>query len=345
MAKDGRPAKRRALSCAGTMTCSCYRLATRLRLRAYRTALCTALAGAADACSGPSVLTTAGPIANSNRIILLDSVALMLVIVVPTIVGALWFAWWFRAGNARARYRPDFVFSGRIELIVWSIPFLVILFLGGVIWIGSHELDPYKAIKSPVRPLEVQVVSLDWKWLFIYPEQGVASVNQLLIPAGRPVHFSLTSASVMNAFFIPQLGSMIYTMNGMVTQLNLRADHAGSFYGQSAMFSGDGFSDMHFVATAVPADQFAHWITSTAGHGPLLNSGSYAQLARQGTSRPLVFGTVQPDLFRAVASGTVKPASGPTRGMPNPQTKPSQAPGTGDFNMANPVQQAHTKES
>ena len=174
-------------------------------------------------------------------------------IVVPTIVAALFFAWWFRASNARASYRPDWVYSGRIEIIVWSIPLLVILFLGGVIWIGSHDLDPYRPIASQAKATEVQVVSLDWKWLFIYPDQGIASVNELVVPVAAPVHFSLTSASVMNSFFVPQLGSMIATMNGMVTQLHLQADQSGEFYGQSTQFSGDGFSGMQFVVRAVPA--------------------------------------------------------------------------------------------
>src|SRR5262245_34854145 len=130
------------------------------------------------------------------------------------------------------------------------------MFLGGVIWIGSHELDPFKPIDSPEKPIEVQVVSLDWKWLFIYPEQGVASVNELVVPAGVPMQFSLTSASVMNAFFIPQLGSMIYTMNGMTTQLHLKADEGGTFRGLSSHFSGDGFSGMHFKVRALPAEEF-----------------------------------------------------------------------------------------
>ena len=195
--------------------------------------------------------------------ILIDSLAIMLAIVVPTIVATLGFAWWFRASNTRARYLPDWAYSGQLELIVWAIPLLTIMLLGGVAWIGSHDLDPAKPLPSKDAPLEVQVVSLDWKWLFIYPDQQVASVNQLVIPAGVPVHFSLTSASVMNAFFIPQLGSMIYTMNGMTTQLNLQADAPGTFPGLSSHYSGDGFSDMHFDVEAVPADHFSAWVDAT----------------------------------------------------------------------------------
>jgi cytochrome o ubiquinol oxidase subunit 2 len=177
-------------------------------LRATLSVFTASLAG----CSG-GVLEPHGPIGAANRLILFNAVEIMAAIVVPTIVAALVFAWWFRESNTRARYLPHWAYSGRIELIVWSIPLLVICFLGGVIYIGSHDLDPARPIASQNKPLEVQVVSLDWKWLFIYPDLSVASVNQLVVPVGMPIHFNLTSASVMNAFFVPQLGSMIYTMN------------------------------------------------------------------------------------------------------------------------------------
>src|SRR4029450_2787096 len=150
-------------------------------------------------CSG-GVLDPQGPIGAANAKILLNALGIMLVIVVPTIIAILIFAWWFRASNTRARYRPDFVYSGGIEMIVWGIPILVILFLGGVIWIGSHDLDPYKPISSPEKPGEVQGVSLGWKSRVIYAREWVCSVNELVVPAAVPVHFSLTSASVMNMF-------------------------------------------------------------------------------------------------------------------------------------------------
>src|SRR5271156_380592 len=173
---------------------------------------------------GTAGLSPAGPIGAADRTILLDALAIMLAIVVPTILAILAFAWWFRDSNPRARRQPTWSYSGRIELIVWSIPALVVFFLGGIAWIGSHLLDPARPLSSGAKPLEIQVVSLDWKWLFIYPEQGVASVNELVAPAGVPLHFELTSASVFNVFFVPRLGSEIYSMYGMVTQLNLQAD-------------------------------------------------------------------------------------------------------------------------
>jgi cytochrome o ubiquinol oxidase subunit II len=271
----------------------------------------------------PAVLDPQGPIGIAEKTILIDSLAIMLAIVVPTIAATLAFAWWFRASNTRATYLPDFEYSGRIELIVWSIPLLTIILLGGVAWIGSHDLDPAKPLASNTPPLEVQGVSLDWKWLFIYPSQRVASVNQLVVPAGVPIHFSLTSASVMNAFFIPQLGSMIYTMNGMTTRLNLQADVPGTFHGLSSHYSGDGFSDMHFDVQAVPAERFAAWIDATRNTAPTLDAGSYAALARQSmNTSPFTFRAADPELFQQIVMQRLPPGPGPQTGRPNPSVSP-----------------------
>ena len=266
----------------------------------------------------PVVLDPKGPVGIAEKTILIDSLAIMLAIVVPTIAATLAFAWWFRASNTRATYLPDFVYSGRIELIVWAIPLLVIMLLGGVAWIGSHDLDPAKPLASDTPPLEIQGVSLDWKWLFIYPNHRVASVNQLVVPAAVPIHFSLTSGSVMNAFFIPQLGSMIYTMNGMKTQLNLRADAPGTFHGLSSHYSGDGFSDMHFDVQAVPADRFAAWIGATRNSGPTLDDESYAALAKQSTNiSPFTYSEVEPELFQKIVTQQLPPGPGPHSGLPD----------------------------
>jgi len=247
----------------------------------------------------------------------------MLAIVIPTIVATLAFAWWFRATNARAAYLPDFAYSGRLELIVWAIPVLVILLLGGVAWIGSHDLDPANPLPSNTPPLEIQGVSLDWKWLFIYPGQQVASVNQLVIPVGVPLHFSLTSGSVMTAFFVPQLGSMIYTMNGMRTQLNLRADNTGTLFGLASHFNGDGFSGMHFDTQAVPAERFTAWIDATRQAGPTLNAASYEDLAKQSMNvAPFTFRAVDPTLFQQIVTQQLPPGPGPQSGHPNPSVSP-----------------------
>jgi cytochrome o ubiquinol oxidase subunit 2 len=262
-----------------------------------------------------------GPIGAAERTLLIDSTAIMLSIVLPTIVAIFAFAWWFRASNTRARYRPDWEFSGQIELVVWSIPLMVIILLGGVAWLGSYQLDPAKPLDSKTPALEVQVVSLDWKWLFIYPAQGIASVNELVVPAGTPLHFSLTSASVMSAFFIPQLGSMIYTMNGMVTNLNLQADQSGTFAGRSSHYSGDGFSDMHFEVRALPAEEFVAWANAARASGDVLDEAGYRKLSRQSIADPVThFRAVDRDLFHRIAMVSIPPGPGP-----EPAASPSAA--------------------
>ncbi|HEX4555015.1 MAG TPA: ubiquinol oxidase subunit II [Xanthobacteraceae bacterium] len=242
------------------------------------------------------VLDPHGPIASAERQILFNSLGIMLAIVIPTIVATLGVAWWFRSSNRHATYLPDFEYSGRLELLVWSIPAMTVLLVGGVAWVGAHDLDPRKPISSTAKPVTIQVVSLDWKWLFIYPEQGIASVNHLTVPVGTPLSFELTSSGVMNSFFVPQLGSQIYTMSGMVTRLHLQADHPGSYPGLSANFSGEGFADMRFTVDAVPSAQFAQWVTAARNSGPALDAASYADLAKPSRA-------VAPFTYRSVASG------------------------------------------
>jgi cytochrome o ubiquinol oxidase subunit 2 len=256
------------------------------------------------------VLDPQGPIGKAELIILCDAAAVMLPVVIPVILLTVWFAWWFRADNVRARYRPEWEYSGRIEMIVWSIPTLVIIFLGGIAWIGSHDLDPPRPIDSAVAPLEIDVVSLDWKWLFLYRHENIASINQLVVPVGTPLRFRLTSASVMNSFFVPQLGSQIYTMTGMATRLNLQADRAGTYQGLSAQFSGDGFSDMRFQLVAVSADQFTAWLESARTSGRALDMAAYRALAHPSTAvAPITFGHVEPNLFETVLTGWASAAS------------------------------------
>ena len=269
------------------------------------------------------VLNPQGFVGLSEKTILIDSVIIMLAIVVPTIAATLGFAWWFRASNARAVYLPDWAHSGRIELIVWAIPLLVIMLLGGVAWIGSHELDPSVPVESKNAPLNVQVVSLDWKWLFIYPDQHVASVNTLAIPAGVPIHLTLTSGSVMNAFFVPQLGSMIYTMNHMADQLNLIADKPGDFRGLSSHYSGDGFSDMHFEVHAMTGEAFNSWVAAARGTGQALDTASYTALEKQSQNvAPFTFRDAEPGLFQKIVTQAVPPAAGPQTGVPSVEVSP-----------------------
>src|ERR1700730_473050 len=270
------------------------------------------LASAALSGCDQGVLDPAGPVGDAERVILLDSLVIMLAIVLPTILCTLAFAWWFRATNTRAAYAPHWANSGRLELIVWSIPVLVVLFLGGITWYGSHDLDPAKPLISQRKPLEVQVVALDWKWLFIYPEQQIASINQLVMPVGTPVHFRLTSASVMNVFFVPQLGSEIYAMNGMITELNLQADRPGTFLGLAAHFNGDGFSDMTFDTRAVPPEEFFRWATDAGTSGPMLDEAAYRGLLRQTSNLQVItYRSVMPQLFEAIVSRQLPPGEGP----------------------------------
>jgi cytochrome o ubiquinol oxidase subunit 2 len=266
------------------------------------------------------VLDPAGPVGANNKAVLIDATIIMLVIIVPTILLAFWMAWRYRASNTRAEYMPEWSYSGRIEAVVWSIPILVIMFLGGVIWVGSYQMDPFRPLQgSRTPPVEVQVVALDWKWLFIYPREGVASVNQLVVPAGTPVHFSITSASVFNAFFIPRLGSMIYAMPGMVSQLHLQADRPTDLLGMSSHYSGDGFSDMTFTVHSVPPMVFAAWANAVRSGGPALDRQAYALLAQQSHNiRPFTFSAVDPTLFHDIASGRIPPGPGPEN-VPEPE--------------------------
>jgi cytochrome o ubiquinol oxidase subunit II len=260
-------------------------------------------------CQPAGVLDPQGPIASAQRLLLINSTAIMLVVVVPVILATLGFAWWYRSSNASASRSDDREFEGRIEFVTWSIPALIVILLGGVMWIGTHQLDPRAPIPAHAKPLQVEVVALDWKWLFIYPDQGIAAVNQLVVPVGTPVNFRLTSATVMNSFFVPQLGSQIYTMGGMTTHLNLLAAETGEYPGFSANFSGDGFAWMRFVAKAVPAGDFAAWVKQVRGTGSALDNAAYAALAKPSEAvPPTTYRSVEPKLFDRIIDQTV---SGP----------------------------------
>jgi cytochrome o ubiquinol oxidase subunit 2 len=270
-----------------------------------------------------NILDPQGPIGAAEKTILIDSLGIMLAIVLPTIVAIFAFAFWFRASNTRASYLPNWEYSGRIEVVVWSVPALTVILLGGVAWLGAHHLDPAKPIEGPSEPLTIQAVSLDWKWLFIYPDHKVATINTLTVPAGVPLQFQLTSASVMNAFFIPQFGSMIYTMNGMATRLNLRADATGTFQGLSTQFSGDGFADMHFDVHVVPPEQFSKWAQDASNAGKSLDERSYQQIAKPSMkNEPEIYRLTDPDIFASVVSQKLPPSPGAQAGVKgaSPQT-------------------------
>jgi cytochrome o ubiquinol oxidase subunit 2 len=269
------------------------------------------------------ILNPVGPVGSAEKQILINSTAIMLAIIIPTMIATVAVAWWFRAGNKKARYRPDWEFSGAIELVVWSIPALTVLLLGGIAWIGSHQLDPARPLESDAKPINVQVVSLDWKWLFIYPDQGVATVNQLVVPTGVPVNYQLTSATVWNVFFVPQFGTMIYTMPRMTTRLNLQADKPGTYDGLSAHYSGEGFSGMGFKVHAVPPAQFAAWAQGARGNAQALDGAAYADLAKPSSYvKPHGFGSVAPGLFEAIVAGRAAPPMSPKTTPPSMHVSP-----------------------
>jgi cytochrome o ubiquinol oxidase subunit 2 len=256
-------------------------------------------------CQQTGVLEPEGPVASAERLLLINATAIMLVVVVPVILATLGFAWWYRSSNPRARRSEEVAYEGRIDFVVWSIPALVVILLGGVCWIGAHQLDPRAPVAANAKPLDVDVASLDWKWLFIYPGQGIAAVNQLVVPVGTPVRFRLTSATVMNSFFVPQLGSQIYTMPGMTTHLNLLADKPGDYPGLSANFSGDGFADMRFTVKALPAAEFDAWVARVRGSGSALDIPAYAALAKPSQAvPPTTYRSVDPKLFDRIIDQT-----------------------------------------
>jgi cytochrome o ubiquinol oxidase subunit 2 len=250
-----------------------------------------------------AVMDPQGPVGSQEKDLIILAILLMLIPVVPVIFMTIWFGWRYRASNTKATYAPDFEHSTRIEAVVWAIPTLIIFALGAVTWVSTHQLEPSRPLAqtaAATKPIEVEVVSLDWKWLFIYPDYGVASVNELAFPAGTPVHFKMTSATVMNSFFIPQLGSQIYTMTGMETQLNLRADKAGTYDGISANYSGSGFAGMKFSALATDQKGFDAWIAKAKASNGKLDTAAYQTLSQRGVGQTAYYASVDPALFHNI---------------------------------------------
>ena len=259
-----------------------------------------------------AVLDPKGPIGLEERSIILTATVLMLIVVVPVIALILIFAWRYRASNEKAEYRPNWAHSGRIEAVVWLIPCVIVAALGVITWRSSHSLDPYRPLASKVKPIRIDAVALDWKWLFIYPDQKVATVNEVAFPANVPVEFHITSATVMNAFFIPQLGSQIYAMAGMQTQLHLLASEPGTYQGLSSNYSGEGFSGMTFKAIAEPSRQgFAAWLAKVGASRERLGATAYERLARPSESNPVAYySQVRPDLFADIVAGRLPEPAG-----------------------------------
>ncbi|WP_184072889.1 ubiquinol oxidase subunit II [Paraburkholderia sp. CI2] len=252
-------------------------------------------------CSNLDILNPKGSVGLAERDLIATSTWAMLIVVVPVIALTLFFAWRYRASNRNAEYRPGWTHSTAIEVAVWTIPTLIILFLAVLTWKSTHELDPYRPLESQVKPINVEVVALDWKWLFIYPDLGIASVNQLAIPVGTPVNFRITSDTVMNSFFIPQLGGQIYAMAGMQTRLHLIADHAGDYAGLAANFSGKGFSDMKFRTLATSPEDFNAWVEKVRASSDRLDMDRYHAVSEPSEKDPVrYFSTVDPKLFNNI---------------------------------------------
>ncbi|WP_213980996.1 ubiquinol oxidase subunit II [Sphingomonas sp. dw_22] len=264
------------------------------------------------------VMNPMGDVALQQRDMVVIATLLMLLIVVPVIALVAIIAWRYRE-SANAHYEPDWDHSTQLELVIWSAPLLIIICLGAITWTGTHLLDPYrpldrisagKPVAPGTKPLEVQVVSLDWKWLFIYPEYGIATVNELAAPVDRPISFRLTSSSVMNAFYVPTLAGMIYTMPSMETRLQAVINKAGDYEGFSANYSGAGFSNMRFRFHGMSDADFAGWVAQARAAGGELSRARYLELEKPSEKAPVMrFGSVAPALFDAVTNQCVKPGT------------------------------------
>ncbi len=281
--------------------------AARIAWKAPLLAIIPALCG----CGGGnlSFLDPQGPVAAAQRSHFYDILALLVIVVLPVLLLTPFFAWRYRYSGSQAPYRPKWSFSWPLEIIIWAVPVAVVAALVPLLWIGTHDLDPYAPLVSQASPERVQVVGYDWKWLFIYPDEGIASVGELAFPVDRPVSLELTSNTVMQSFFIPALGSQIYAMNGMVTRLNLKADRPGRFLGENTQYNGTGFHAEKFVAEALTADAFGAWVAAIRGNGMALDARAITALDHRNTNAELAAAlNVAPGLmhFRDVPSGLFK---------------------------------------
>ena len=249
-----------------------------------------------------AVLNPQGSVALAERGLILHAVWLMLIVLVPVLALTFFFAWRYRAGNTKARYVPNWEHGKMEELVWWIIPFEIVLILGALTWSSTHELDP-RAPLDGGAPLIIQVVALDWKWLFLYPEQKIAAMNHVEIPVGRPVRFEITADAPMNSFWIPQLGGQIYAMTGMVNVLNLVADRAGTFKGLSANYSGAGVAQMKFMVIAAPQENFDAWVQSVKESPGVLNQDTYLVLTTSSVAHEVVYyGQVEPNLYADIVA-------------------------------------------
>lgn len=285
----------------------------RLRRDLYRTAtvlavLAAALAVSACTGAGSGFMQPAGPVSSTERSMFFEIATITLIVVIPVFLIAPYLLWRFRRSRGDPDYAPDWESSAPLEWLIWGIPVLIVIALAFFVWIRTDQLDPYRPIPGTGRPVKIQVVALDWKWLFIYPGEGVASVNEMAIPSGRPVELKLTSATVMQSFHVPRLAGQIYVMAGMTTSLGLRAEQNGTFRGRNTQYNGEGFARQRFTVKALPASAFEHWIDQARKHGRALDKSAFLQLAKPSTpASPSFYGRVEPNMFRRILALSTRP--------------------------------------
>ncbi|WP_283106949.1 ubiquinol oxidase subunit II [Shewanella surugensis] len=249
-----------------------------------------------------------GQVGVDEKSLIITATLLMLIVVIPVLVMTFVFAWKYRESNTKSTYLPNWCHSNKIEFWVWGIPCVIILILGTITWRTTHELDPYKPLVSDVKPITIEVVALDWKWLFIYPEQQIATINHIEFPENVPINFKITSDAPMNSFFIPRLGGQIYAMAGMTTLLHLIANEQGTYRGLSANISGEGFSDMKFTATATSQQGFDDWVNKVKASDQYLDKAKYNTLLNKSIADPIqYFSDVEPNLFGQIVHKYMMP--------------------------------------
>ena len=254
--------------------------------------------GLLGGCSKIVLFDPKGPVGDSERFVIFVAFALMLIVVIPVFVMVFLFARKYRYSNSKATYAPKWSYSAKIDFVIWIIPVIIVTALGILTWSETHHLNPYKPIDHGVEPINIQAVSMDWKWLFIYPDQNIATVNELVFPVNVPLSFRITSDTVMTSFFIPQLGSQIYAMAGMQTRLHLMAEEAGVYLGQNQQFSGSGYADMNFKAIATPGKQFKEWVQKIKQTSGKLDLDRFEELGKPNTvPSAIYFSSVKPALF------------------------------------------------
>lgn len=278
-----------------------------------------AFAGASllTGCQDLVLIHSKGTIGKDERDLIFTAIALMLLVVVPVIILTLVFAFRYRESNTKAKYDPSFTHSTKIEIVIWGVPIIIIGILAAIVWKSTHALDPYKPIEvEGVKPVEIQVVALDWKWLFIYPEQHIATINYVQFPVGVPVNFKLTADAPMNSFIIPQLGGQIYAMAGMKTQLHLLADETGTYDGRGYVINGNGFNGMHFKAYVTSQKDFDAWVDEVKHTPDSLTVDAYKELIKPTEYVPPHFyGTVVDNLFDNIVMKYMMPGMDDMQGM------------------------------